>query len=141
MPQPNNSVASQRDDDEYEFPDELEGIDWSAVGSVEGDEPAPEPTAGVQTQLSATDGLPPPTEPPPRPGSSSSSYGFTDIETLDEEDLAELNEMERLYGLVTGEPLTPTHHPYVFIVVNVQEKFWRTLPRAALVRSIPYRIL
>ena len=102
MSQPNNSTTSLRDDDEYEFPDELEGIDWSAVGPIEGDEPKPETPAEEQTQ-SAPDDPPPPTELPPRPGSSSSSYGFTDIETLDEDDLAELDETERLYGLATGE--------------------------------------
>jgi len=103
MPQPNNPATSRRDDDEYEFPDELEGIDWSTVGPIEGDEPKPETATGAQTQSSAPVGPPPPTEPPPRPGSSSSSYGFADIETLDEGDLAELDETERLYGLATGE--------------------------------------
>jgi len=107
MSQPNNSTTSLRDDDEYEFPDELEGIDWSAVGLIEGDEPKPETPTEEQTQ-SAPDDPPPPTELPPRPGSSSSSYGFTDIETLDEDDLAELDETERLYGLATGER---TVHP------------------------------
>jgi hypothetical protein len=103
MSQPNNSMTTRRGDDEYEFPDELEGIDWSAVGPIEGDEPKPETTAGVQTQPPATDDPHPPTEPPPRPGSSSSSYGFDDIQTLDDDDLAELDQMERLYGLATGE--------------------------------------
>jgi len=103
MSQRNSSTTSRRGDDEYEFPDELEGIDWSAVGPIEGDEPKPEATTGVQTQPSASDNPPPPTELPPRPGSSSSSYGFADIETLDENDLAELDQTERSYGLATGE--------------------------------------
>ena len=111
--QPNTSTTSRRDDDEYEFPDELEGIDWSVVGPIEGDEPEPETTAVEQTQTSAP--VVPPTDLPPRPGSSSSSYGFADIETLDADDLAELDETERLYGLVTGKwkQLTPplcTHY-------------------------------
>ena len=109
MSQPNNSATGLRGDDEYEFPDELEGIDWSTVGSIEGDEPKTE----EQTQSSAPDDPPPPTELPPRPGSSSSSYGFADIETLDEYDLAELDETERLYGLATGEQTKPTCRPYV----------------------------
>jgi hypothetical protein len=112
MSQPNSTTG--RRDDEYEFPDELEGIDWSAVGPIEGDEPKSETTAGAQTQTSAPDESPPPTEPPPRPGSTSSSYGFADIETLDEDDLAELDETERLYGLATGEwmrPTTPMYSP------------------------------
>ena len=113
MSQPNNSTTSLRDDDEYEFPDELEGIDWSAVGPIEGDEPKPETPAEEQTQ-SAPDDPPPPTELPPRPGSSSSSYGFTDIETLDEDDLAELDETERLYGLATGERTKSAHYPYAY---------------------------
>lgn len=108
MSQLNSSATSRRDDDEYEFPDELEGIDWSTVGPIEGDEPKPGTTARV-----SEDGHPPlSTELPPRPGSSSSSYGFPDIETLDEDDLAELDETERLYGLTTGEPVPPAHQPH-----------------------------
>lgn len=99
MSQPNYSATSRRGDDEYEFPDELEGIDWSSVGPIEGDEPKPETTARV-----SEDGAPPlSTELPPRPGSSASSYGFPEIDALDEDDLAELDETERLYGLITGE--------------------------------------
>lgn len=111
MSQSNNSATSRRGDDEYEFPDELEGIDWSSVGPIEGDEPKPETT--VQTQSSAPVDPPPLTEPPPRPSSSSSSYGFPDIETLDEDDLAELDETERLYGLAAGERTHLAYHPYV----------------------------
>jgi hypothetical protein len=107
MSQPNNSTTGLRGD-EYEFPDELEGIDWSAVGPIEGDEPKPETPAEGQTQSSAP---PPPTELLSRPGSSSSSYGFADIETLDEDDLAELDETERLYGLATGEQTKPIRRP------------------------------
>jgi len=100
MSRPINSTAGWHSDDEYEFP---EGIDWSAVGPIEGDEPNLVTTAGAQTQPFAPSNPPPSSEPPQRPGSSSSSYGFTDFETLDEGDLAELDETERLYGLVTGE--------------------------------------
>lgn len=110
MSQPNNSTTTRRDEDEYEFPDELEGIDWSVVGPIEGDEPKPETPAGEQIQRFAPDDPPPPTEPPPRPASSSSSYGFAEIETLDENDLAELDETERLYGLTTGEWTQPIQH-------------------------------
>ena len=90
----NTSTTGQHDDDEYEFPDDLEGIDWSIVGPIEGDEPKPETASGS---------VAPPSDLPPRPGSSSSSYGFSDIETLDANDLAELDEIERLYGLTVGE--------------------------------------
>ena len=105
MSQPNNPATSRHGDDEYEFSDELDGIDWSAVGPIEGDEPKPATTVQAQIQPSIPEECdpPPPTEPPPRPGSSSSSYGFPEIEALDEDDLAELDEMERLYGLTTGE--------------------------------------
>lgn len=107
MAQLNYSVTSRRDDDEYEFADGLEGIDWSAVGPLEGDEPK----QGTTTPVSEDGGPPLSTELPPRPGSSCSSYGFPDIGTLDEDDLARLNEAERLYGLATGElerPRSPT---------------------------------
>lgn len=113
MSQPNNPATSLRCEDEYEFPDELEGIDWSAVGPIEGDEPKPEIAPVEQTQFSAPDDPSLPTELPPRPASSSSSYGFADIETLDEDDLAELDETERLYGLTTGEQIQLTSHPCV----------------------------
>ena len=116
MSQPNNSATSLCGDDEYEFPDELEGIDWSAVGPIEGDEPKPEIPAEEQTQSSAPDDPPSSRELPPRPGSSSSSYGFTDIETLDEDDLAELDETERLYGLTTGEQTNPTQPPMLMMI-------------------------
>ncbi|KAF9785951.1 hypothetical protein BJ322DRAFT_1210521 [Thelephora terrestris] len=105
MSQPSNATTSGHVYDEYEFPDELEGIDWSAVGPIEGDEPKPETTTQVQTQSSVPEeNTPsPPTELPPRPSSSSSSYGFPEIDALDEGDLAELDETERLYGLITEE--------------------------------------
>jgi len=103
MSQPNNSTTSRRGEDEYEFPDELEGIDWSTVGHIEGDEPKSRTPAEQRIQPFTPDNPPLPTELPPRPGSSASSYGFADIETLDENDLAELDETERLYGLTTGE--------------------------------------
>jgi len=99
MSEPNYSATSRHDDNEYEFPDELEGIDWSAVGPIKGDEPKPETTAPVSEHSDQ----PLFAELPPRPGSSSSSYEFPNIETLDEDDLAELDEMERLYGLTSGE--------------------------------------
>lgn len=104
MSRSNNSATGRRGDDEYVFPDELEGIDWSTVGSIEGDEPKLG-TEQTQPQSSMSQGgIPPsPTELPPRPGSSSSSYGFPDIATLDEDDLAELDETERLYGLAMRE--------------------------------------
>ncbi|KAF9647476.1 hypothetical protein BDM02DRAFT_3270184 [Thelephora ganbajun] len=108
MPQPNNPTTSRRGDDEYEFPDELEGIDWSVVGPIEGDEPKPETATTGQTQSSVPNEHPPPMELPPRPDSSSSSYGFAEIETLDEDDLAELDQTERLYGLATEEVLENT---------------------------------
>lgn len=114
MSQPNNHTTGLRCDDEYEFPDELEGIDWSAVGPIEGDEPKPEIAAEEQTQSSAPDDPPLSMELPPRPASSSSSYGFADIETLDEDDLAELDETERLYGLTTGEQTQLTSHPCAY---------------------------
>jgi len=102
MSRPDNATTGWHSDDEYEFP---EGIDWSTVGPIEGDEP----NLGVQTQPPASSNPPPPSELPQRPGSSSSSYGFTDLETLNEDDLAELDETERLYGLVTGEWTEPIH--------------------------------
>ena len=111
MPQSNDFTSGLRDD-EYEFPDDLEGIDWSTVGPIEGDEPKPEITARVQTQSSLPESQSPATELPPRPSSSSSSYGFPDIGTLDEDDLAELNETERLYGLTSGDCTQPIHRPY-----------------------------
>ena len=111
MSQPNNSTTGRRGDDEFEFLDELEGIDWSTVGPIEGDEQKPETAVGEQIQSSAPGDPPPPMELPLRPGSSSSSYGFADIETLDEGDLAELDETERLYGLTTGERTQSTHYP------------------------------
>jgi hypothetical protein len=49
MSQPNDSAASRHDDGEDEFPDGLEGVDWSAVGRIEGDEP--ETTAQVQISV------------------------------------------------------------------------------------------
>jgi hypothetical protein len=108
MSQLNSSATSRRDDDEYEFPDELDGIDWSTVGPIEGDEPKPE----IMARVSEVGDPPLSTEVPPRPGSSCSSYGFPDIGTLDEGDLAELNETERLYGLTTGELAQATYRPY-----------------------------
>ena len=110
MPQSNDFTSGLRDD-EYEFPDDLEGIDWSTVGPIEGDEPKPEITARVQTQSSIPESQSPATELPPRPSSSSSSYGFPDIRSLDENDLAELNETERLYGLTPGECAQLIHRP------------------------------
>lgn len=107
MSQPNDPTTSLCCDGEYEFPDELEGIDWSVVGPIEGDEPKPE----EQTQSSAPDDPSLPTDLPSRPASRSSSYGFADIETLDEDDLAELDETERLYGLTTGEQTQLTSYP------------------------------
>jgi hypothetical protein len=113
MPQSNDFTSRLRDDDEYEFPDELEGIDWSAVGPIEGDEPKPERTARVQTQSALPESQESlATELPPRPGSSSSSYGFPDIGSLDEDDLAELNETERLYGLTPGDCTQLIYRPY-----------------------------
>lgn len=114
----NNTATSWRSDDEYEFPDELEGIDWSVVGPIEGDEPKPESTTAVRVQQLAPEGPPHHTELPPRPGSSSSSYGFTDIETLDEDDLAELDETERQYGLVAGQWPRPIYNSYVLTVIG-----------------------
>ena len=110
MPQSNDFTSGLRDD-EYEFPDDLEGIDWSAVGPIEGDEPKPEIIARVQTQSSLPESQSPATELPPRPSSSSSSYGFPDIGSLDENDLAELDETERLYGLTPGEYAQLIHRP------------------------------
>ena len=130
MSQFNSSATGRHSDDEDEFPDELEGIDWSAVGPLEGDEPRPETTARV-----SEDGDPLlSTEPPPRPGSSSSSYGFPEIGTLDEDDLAELDEMERLYGFTTGE-LHPV--PLCSLLIITQGKFLRTHPQVALTLLTP----
>lgn len=116
MPQFDYTATGRHGDDEYEFPDELEGIDWSAVGHIEGDEPKPETTPRV------SEGGDPPlsAEPPPRPGSSSSSYGFPDIGTLNEDDLAELDETERLYGLTTGE-LAQSTPPILILDRHVEE--------------------
>ena len=140
MSQPNNSTTGLCGNDEYEFPDELEGIDWSAVGPIEGDEPKRE-TPEEQTQSSAPDDPPPPTELPPRPGSSSSSYGFADIETLDEDDLAELNETERLYGLTTGEQTKSTHRPYAHDDRHVEEILENTPSSSArTLDTIPHPI-
>ena len=97
--QPSTSTTSQHDNDEYEFPDDLEGIDWSIVGPIEGDKLYPETASAV---------VAPPTDLPPRPGSSSSSYGFSDFENLDAGDFAELNETERLYALEIGEQTDPS---------------------------------
>lgn len=133
-----NSTTSRRGDDEYEFPDELEGIDWSTVGPIEGDEPNPGTPAGEQTQSSILDDSPLPTELPPRPSSSSSSYGFADIETLDEDDLAELDETERLYGLTTGELTKPTHRRHAHCGRYVEEILENTPSSSArMLDSIP----
>jgi len=112
MSRHDNSTAGWHSDDEYQFP---EGVDWNTIGHIEGDGPDLETTAGVdvQTQPPTSSNPPPPSELPQRPSSSSSSYGFTDLETLNEDDLAELDETERLYGLVTGKWTEPTisHSP------------------------------
>jgi len=100
MSRPNNSTAGWHSDDEYEFP---EGVNWDAVCPTEGDGPSLETTVEVQTQPSVSSNPPPSSELPQRPGSSSSSYGFVDFELLNEDDLAELDETERLYGVVPGE--------------------------------------
>jgi hypothetical protein len=39
MSQPNNPVISRYGEDEDEFPNDLEGVDWRAAGPIEGDEP------------------------------------------------------------------------------------------------------
>ena len=90
MSEPQSSAINRGTDDEYVFPDD--GIDWSAVRHIQGDEPTPA-TA------------------PPRPGSSFSSYGFDNIGPLTDSDLATLNETERLAGLTTGELARSAHPP------------------------------
>lgn len=131
MSQPSDSAIRCHGADEDEFPDDLEGIDWSVVGPIEGDEPKPEKAAKANFQPSIPEESDPPqpTELPPRPGSSSSSYGF-EIETLDEDDLATLDGMERSNGLIAGEREQPTPRHYIHPIFsrrgNYQE---RTLER------------
>ena len=139
MSQPNNPATSRHGDDEYEFSDELDGIDWSAVGPIEGDEPKPATTVQAQIQPSIPEECdpPPPTEPPPRPGSSSSSYGFSDLEALDEGELATLDEMEREYGLTTGEHERSVPLPLCSSRVSTQRSFLRGHPQAPLVFLAP----
>jgi len=119
MSQSNNSTTNWCDDDDYEFG--LDGIDWSAIGRIEGDEPESKVIAGAKTQPSTSSDPPPPTEIPPRAGSSPSSYGFADIETLDEDDVAKLEETERLYALETGERTCPARHLYAHRIRRVEE--------------------
>ena len=131
MPQPNNPATSGHSDDEYEFPDD---IDWSAVGSA-GDE-----LAQPEIQSSVSEGCDPPTittDLPPRPGSSSSSYGFSDLEALDEGELATLDEMEREYGLTTGEHERSVPLPLCSSRVSTQRSFLRGHPQAPLVFLAP----
>jgi hypothetical protein len=99
--------VSRSSNDEDEYPNDFEGIDWSLVTYLEGDEKGPQ----APIPIAATIGDVPASslEPPPRPLSSTSSYGFADVQTLDDDDLAILDQIQRLAGGVPGEFAEPTH--------------------------------
>lgn len=133
MSQPDDSATSAHSDDEHELPDE---IDWNAVRSID-DELQPETTAPAQVEIQPSvpeeRGLPIPMELPPRPGSSSSSYFPDGIEVLDGDDIYKLDEMEREYGLNTGEYEQSTPRLYYSPHISMQREFLRMHPRAPLV--------
>ncbi len=153
MPPPNNPVG----DDDDDLP--------CLIPPVEDDEPAPGPAIETQVQSSALDGPGSPSSDSSsfgfsnhdeedifatdqverlvahlsaQPRSDSNPFRFSNH---NEEDIAATDGVERKIGLRPGECTQPTNHPYAFIMVKIQEEFWRVPRPAAQAHLRPLHVL